>query len=424
MSLPVAGEAGEAFAELSRMRGEFYACLTVRGDELFELTDAMLCAQGAVRSIPELTLTPEHRRGHGALYDGLNAGRIDVDRLRNLLSRTKLPRFPEGRLVLAVDVSAWLRSDAACSPDRLFCHVYGRAKSASQFIPGWPYSFVAVLEPGASSWTQILDAVRLGPEDDATAVTAAQLRQVVQRLIAAGQWRDGDPDILIVADAGYDVCRLGWVLADLPVELVGRLRSDRVMQLPKPVRAPGTNGRPPKHGPQFRFTDPGSWPEPAVTTITATSNYGKALTQVLLAAKAKSVGSLQQCCVAERRHRTLAAVPADLLDHLVGRVEQQLQLGPGQCPALRAPLDIQDVLGAVPIVTDLDGMSPKTLLALDIPPIERLTDIGEERANRQLVGPHRRQCEPAHRAKIGRPLLEMLRCPLPRELAGVILEPP
>ncbi|WP_227997619.1 NF041680 family putative transposase [Nocardia australiensis] len=279
MSLPVAGEAGEAFAELSRMRGEFYACLTVRGDELFELTDAMLCAQGAVRSIPELTLTPEHRRGHGALYDGLNAGRIDVDRLRNLLSRTKLPRFPEGRLVLAVDVSAWLRSDAACSPDRLFCHVYGRAKSASQFIPGWPYSFVAVLEPGASSWTQILDAVRLGPEDDATAVTAAQLRQVVQRLIAAGQWRDGDPDILIVADAGYDVCRLGWVLADLPVELVGRLRSDRVMQLPKPVRAPGTNGRPPKHGPQFRFTDPGSWPEPAVTTITATSNYGKALTQ-------------------------------------------------------------------------------------------------------------------------------------------------
>ncbi len=49
--------------------------------------------------------------------------------------------------MLAVDVSPWLRSDAPCSPDRLFCHVYGRAKTASQFIPGWPYSFVAVLEP-------------------------------------------------------------------------------------------------------------------------------------------------------------------------------------------------------------------------------------------------------------------------------------
>jgi hypothetical protein len=33
------------------------------------------------------------------------------------------------------------------------------------------YSFVAVLEMGATSWTQILDAVRLGPADDATAVT-------------------------------------------------------------------------------------------------------------------------------------------------------------------------------------------------------------------------------------------------------------
>ncbi|MFD1547982.1 hypothetical protein [Nonomuraea guangzhouensis] len=30
------------------------------------------------------------------------------------------------RLVLAVDVSARLRPDAATSPDRLFCHVYGQ----------------------------------------------------------------------------------------------------------------------------------------------------------------------------------------------------------------------------------------------------------------------------------------------------------
>jgi hypothetical protein len=126
-----------------------------------------------------------------------------------------------------VDVSPWLRSDAACSPERLFCHVYGPAKSASQFIPGWPYSFVAVLEMGATSWTAILDAVRLGPADDATAVTASQLRGVVEWLVAAGQWRAGDPDIVIVTDAGYDVTRLAGALQDLPVELVGRIRSDR-----------------------------------------------------------------------------------------------------------------------------------------------------------------------------------------------------
>lgn len=269
----------EAFAQASRFREEFYECLTARRDELFELVDAMLCADGAVKAPVDLTLLPERRRGHGATYGGLNHGGIDVGRLRSLLAGLPLPRFEGGRLVLAVDVSPWLRSDAPCSAERLFCHVYGRAKTASQFIPGWPYSFVAVLEPGATSWTAILDAVRLGPVDDATAATADQLRDVVERLIAAGHWQAGDPAIVIVSDAGYDVTRLAWVLPDLPVELVGRVRSDRVMRLPKPVRLPGTNGRPLKHGPEFRFSKPETWPEPAITTITDTGNYGKAETQ-------------------------------------------------------------------------------------------------------------------------------------------------
>ena len=60
-------------------------------------------------------------------------------------------------------------------------------------IPGWPYSFVAALEPGRSSWTAVLDAVRLGPDDDETEVTAAQVREVIDRLIAAGHWRAGRP---------------------------------------------------------------------------------------------------------------------------------------------------------------------------------------------------------------------------------------
>jgi hypothetical protein len=203
------------------------------------------------------------------LYGGLNHGRIDTDRLRGAI--LPLPRFDGGRLVLAGDVSPWLRSDAPCSAQRLFCHVYGRAKSASQFIPGWPYSFVAVLEPGATSWTAILDAVRLGPADDATALTAAQLRGVIEQLIAAGQWTPGDPDITIVTDAGYDVTRLAWVLRDLPIEVVGRIRSDRVMRLLKPPRVCSPKGgRPPKHRPEFRFAKPDTWPEPD------TVKYGKA----------------------------------------------------------------------------------------------------------------------------------------------------
>lgn len=91
-----------------------------------------------------------------------------------------------------MDVSNWLRPDAPTSPELLFCHVYGRGRSADQFIPGRPYSFVAALETGRTSWTALPAAIRLGPCDDATAVTATQLREVVTRLVHAGQWRPGD----------------------------------------------------------------------------------------------------------------------------------------------------------------------------------------------------------------------------------------
>jgi DDE superfamily endonuclease len=266
----------EPLAVLSRFRRDFHACLTARRDELFELADAVLCADGPVRTLAGLSLAAEHRRGHGALYDAVNRGRIDIARLRRSLAGLPLPRAADGRLMLAVDVSNWLRPGAATSPDRLFCHVYGRGKGQAQMIPGWPYSVIAALEPGRTSWTAVLDAVRLGPGDDATAVTAAQVRDVVTRLITAGHWREGDPAILVIFDAGYDVTRLAWLLADLPVELLGRLRSDRVMQLPAPPRPPGTMGRPRKHGGELALADPATWPAPQVTTSTVTSRYGTA----------------------------------------------------------------------------------------------------------------------------------------------------
>src|SRR6266576_2503368 len=59
-------------------------------------------------------------------------------------------------------------------------------------MPGWP-----VCAPG----------------DDAAEVTAAQVRQVVAGLVDAGQWRPGDPDILVVADAGYDAPRQAFCAA-------------------------------------------------------------------------------------------------------------------------------------------------------------------------------------------------------------------
>jgi hypothetical protein len=161
----------------------------------------------------------------------------------------------------------------------LFCHVYGRGKGQAQMIPGWPYSVIAALEPGRTSWTAVLDAVRLGPDDDVAEVTAAQVRGVVTRLITAGHHSEGDPPILVIFDAGYDPMRLACQLADLPVEILGRLRSDRVLHFPVPPRQPGTQGRPRRHGREFALADPATWPQPPVTTTTATSRYGTAVAQ-------------------------------------------------------------------------------------------------------------------------------------------------
>ena len=272
---PGRGGPDRALGVLAAFRCELYRCFSKRPDGLAELADAVLCKPDRVHMLAELSLVPECRRGHGAVYDAVNSGRVQIGRLRRSLAALPFPAWADGRIRLAVDVSNWLRPDAETSPDRLFCHTYARGKGNAQMIPGWPYSFVAALEPGRTSWTLLLDAVRLGPADDATEVTARQVREVVARIIDAGHWRDGDPAILVIFDAGYDLTRLAWLLAGLPVEALA------AAQRPGPV-LPGTSARtghdgwPARHGAAVKLADQQSWPDPPVTTVTETTRYGTA----------------------------------------------------------------------------------------------------------------------------------------------------
>ena len=174
---------------LAGFRRELYRCLTRRADALFELADAVLCAAGRVTDLARLSLVPEFGRGHGALYDALNAGRVEIGRLRRRWRGCRCRPGRTGGSGWRSTCRAWLRPEAATSPERMFCHVHGRGRNAGQVVPGWPYSLVTALGPGASSWALLLDAVRLGPGRRRRAVTAAQLREVVSRLIAAGHWK-------------------------------------------------------------------------------------------------------------------------------------------------------------------------------------------------------------------------------------------
>ncbi len=138
--------------------------------------------------------------------------------------------------------------------------------------------------PDICAGTAVLDAVRLELGVDVAAVTTMQIREVVERLVAAGQWKPGDPGIMVVLDAGYDAPRIAHLLDGLPVEILGRLRSDRVMRRPTPSReefhlANPKGGRPPKHGGGFVFGDPTTWGTEKAVTATDTRLYGKATAQ-------------------------------------------------------------------------------------------------------------------------------------------------
>ena len=52
----------------------------------------MLCSPGPVTTLVDLSLCPEHRRGHGVLYDGVSCGAIEIKGLQFAIAALKLPR--------------------------------------------------------------------------------------------------------------------------------------------------------------------------------------------------------------------------------------------------------------------------------------------------------------------------------------------
>jgi hypothetical protein len=91
----------QALAALEEFGLRLYGCLAARPDALFELADAVLCADHAVTSLVQLCLKPEFRRGHGALYDALAARRVDDERLFSPLAQVppmSVPARPHQRL--------------------------------------------------------------------------------------------------------------------------------------------------------------------------------------------------------------------------------------------------------------------------------------------------------------------------------------
>jgi hypothetical protein len=68
---------------LNDFRHEMYGCFGKAKDALFNLVDALASEAGA-RSFPELSCSPFFERSWASLYEALEDGRINVERLREV----------------------------------------------------------------------------------------------------------------------------------------------------------------------------------------------------------------------------------------------------------------------------------------------------------------------------------------------------
>ena len=257
-------------ARLGGFRAELHACFTRRADALFELGDALLCAP-AVPSLPHLSLEPVHRRGWGSADAALACGRIEVERLRDLLASSLPPADP---MVFAVDVTTWPRCDAECSPERGYDYHPSRHSAGQPIIAGWAFQWIAQRSFDRDSWTAPVDAARLHPLDDTDQQAARQIRALLARLPA------GEAVPLFVFDGGYDSAQLTLDLAQQRATVLVRLRSDRCCYAdPPPAARSPKGGRPRRHGAKFAFADPATWPTPTATLTCQDDQYGTVTVQ-------------------------------------------------------------------------------------------------------------------------------------------------
>jgi hypothetical protein len=260
---------------LRTFRRSLYECFHRRKDALFELTDAILSADGAP-SPAHLSLQVPHRRGWGSLYAALDRGRIDAEALRKLLARHPLAgasaREPS---VYAVDTSVWPRCDAEASPERGYYYHPSRHSAGQPIVAGWAYQFVAQLNFVRESWTAPVDVERLRPGQDANVLAAEQVGSLLRRGRSPCEEERADASPLFVFDAGYDPVKVQQGLEGSVCQILLRLRAGRRFYGDPSLSDPPKHiGRPRRHGPKMKCSDPSTWPEPSAEHHCEDAAYG------------------------------------------------------------------------------------------------------------------------------------------------------
>jgi hypothetical protein len=243
------------FNTVQAFRHGVYGSFGKAKDALFNLVDALSSEVGA-RSFPELSLSPFFERTWASLYEALEDGQIDAERLRAVfLDCAPLPEA--GQFVfVGVDTSNLYRAEAETAADRTLVPIANLPTNTHVACPGWVISSVMLLPQQAGQGTFVLDTVRVRSTELATEVAARQLRAVVALLVARGLRP------IIVGDRWYACAPFLSRMNDVEACCLLRVKSNRVFYRPAPQRLPGQLGASRKDGDRFQCQDESSHGEP------------------------------------------------------------------------------------------------------------------------------------------------------------------
>jgi DDE superfamily endonuclease len=235
------------FNILNQVRQQMYGCFERSRDALFNLSDALL-SEPQARSLPELSLSVFFERRWPSVYEALQDGRINMDRLRRVFVQALIAtKGSDEPLWIGLDSSGMQRLEAVSSPDRGMIYVPNLPHATTPVSVGWQFSTVMLLPEQPSSWVGILDQRRISSEQTAIEVGIAQLRAVLPLIKRS---------VIVLADRWYAVAPFVQACRELGCAALIRLKRNRKLYRAAPPRRPKQRGAPRKHGPLFQGTRP------------------------------------------------------------------------------------------------------------------------------------------------------------------------
>lgn len=254
---------------LHHFRHALYERLGPARDALFELCDAVLTTPKPP-SFAHLSLSPLFPRQWPSLYEALQDGRPDRAALMDLMldhvSETALERP-----LLVGDHTAWPRLSARTLSGRSYTHHADRQTRLADGLPitaGFAFSTLALLPEPGTRWVLPLLHERIKPAEKAPVVAARQLKAVVASLQKRGLGR-----ALALFDSGYECASFLKATSEVAVDLLFRLRSNRVLWgTPPPYRG---RGKPCTHGHKFKLNAPETWPAPDEVLVVEDEKLGR-----------------------------------------------------------------------------------------------------------------------------------------------------